>query len=191
MADRKDLEEDVLLMRRVAEGDTAAYQALVDTHLRSILSYGQRLLKSLPEAEEVAQETFFRAWEHANSYRPEARVSTWLHTIAHNQCVDRLRKKRLVSVGEALDEVPDSEKKPSVLVERKELAQKVQRALDQLPERQRVALTLVHYQGLSHAEAGEVLGVGVEAVESLLARARRALKQELLSTQRESEPEPK
>ncbi len=180
MADRNDLEEDVLLMRRVAEGDTAAYQVLVDTHLRSILSYGQRLLKSLPEAEEVAQETFFRAWEHASSYRPEARVSTWLHTIAHNQCVDRLRKERLVPVGEALDEVPDSEKKPSVLVERKELANKVQLALDHLPERQRVALTLVHYQGLSHAEAGEILGVGVEAVESLLARARRALKKELL-----------
>lgn len=174
-------------MRRVASGDAVAYRGLVDTHLRSILAYGQRFLGSLPEAEEVAQETFLRAWQNADRYRPEARISTWLHAIAHNLCVDRLRRRRVVPVGDAVDEASDSQRKPSDLYERKESVLGVRRALLLLPERQRAALTLIHYQGLTHAQAGEVLGIGVEAVESLVMRARRNLKV-ALAPRREKEP---
>jgi RNA polymerase sigma-70 factor (ECF subfamily) len=164
-------------MQQVAEGDARAYRALVDAHLTAILAYAQRLLGSREEAEEVAQETFLRAWQHAETYRPEARVNTWLHTIAHNLAVDRLRKKRPLAASDALEEAPDSGKPPSVLLERKETVLAVQAALQRLPERQRAALTLTHHQGLSHAEAAQVLGVGVEAVESLVSRARRSLRE--------------
>jgi RNA polymerase sigma-70 factor (ECF subfamily) len=162
-------------MQRVAEGDARAYRELVDAHLRAILAYTQRLLGSREEAEEVAQETFLRAWQHAETYRPESRVSTWLHTIAHNLSVDRLRKKRPLAASDTLEDAPDSGRPPSVLLERKETVLAVQAALERLPERQRAALTLTHHQGLSHAEAAQVLGVGVDAVESLVARARRNL----------------
>jgi RNA polymerase sigma-70 factor, ECF subfamily len=173
----EDLEAAAFLMQQIAEGDARAYRALVDAHLGAILVYAQRLLGSREEAEEVAQETFLRAWQHAESYRPESRVSTWLHTIAHNLAVDRLRKKRPLAASDALEEVPGSARPPSVLLERKETVLAVQAALERLPERQRAALTLTHHQGLSHAEAALVLGVGVDAVESLVARARRNLRE--------------
>lgn len=166
-------------MQRIAEGDAASYRRLVDTHLKPILAYSERLLRSREEAEEVAQETFLRAWQHAERYRAEVRLSTWLHAIAHNLAIDRLRKKRPVAASDVLEAAPDSGRSPNVLLERKQSVLAVRSALDALPERQRAALTLTHHQGLSHADAAHVLGVNVTAVESLVARARRALRESL------------
>lgn len=179
-------DEDARLMRRVAEGDAQAYRQLVDTHVRSILAFGARLLNDREEAEELAQETFLRAWQHAERYEPTSRLTTWLHTIARNQALDRLRKRRPSPDMNAVEEAPGSSR-PSEYLERKRTAQRVSEALERLAPRQRAAITLVHYQGLSHVEAADVLGVGVEAVESLLSRARRKLRESLGSSRPETE----
>lgn len=179
-------DEDARLMRRVAEGDAEAYRQLVDTHVRSILAFGARLLNDREEAEELAQETFLRAWQHAERYEPTSRLTTWLHAIARNQALDRLRKRRPSPDMNAVEEAPSSGR-PSEYLERKRTAQRVSEALERLAPRQRAAITLVHYQGLSHVEAADVLGVGVEAVESLLSRARRKLRESLGSSRPETE----
>ena len=174
------MQDDAELMRRIALGDERAYEHLVDSHARSILAFGFRLLGTREEAEEVTQETFLRAWQHADRYEPSARVTTWLHTIARNLATDRLRKRRPRADLAAVEAAPDSGHsagQPSVSLERKRTAQSVVDALEQLAPRQREAITLVHYQELSHGEAAQVLGVGVEAVESLLSRARRKLRE--------------
>lgn len=178
------IQDDAELMRRIADGDERAYERLVDAHARRILAFGFRLLGTREEAEEVTQETFLRAWQHADRYEPSARVTTWLHTIARNVATDRLRKRRPRADLAALEGAPDAAVdsghrvgQPGVYLERKQTAQTVAEALAQLAPRQREAIALVHYQGLSHGEAAEVLGVGVEAVESLLARARRKLRE--------------
>jgi RNA polymerase sigma-70 factor (ECF subfamily) len=165
-------------MQRIAAADAQAYNQLVHAHLSSIHGFAYRLLGQRQEAEEVTQETFLRAWQRAGSYEPRARLSTWLHAICHNLSVDRLRKRREHANPELVELAPDSAE-PGHLLERKRTAQAVRYALDQLAPRQRAAITLVHYQGLSNPEAAEVLGVGVEAVESLLARARRSLRKAL------------
>jgi len=85
-------EHDAELMRRVAEGDAVAFRQLADRHLGSIVRFATRWLGRKEEAEEVAQETFLRVWQHARTYEPTARVSTWLHKIAHNAAIDRLRE---------------------------------------------------------------------------------------------------
>jgi RNA polymerase sigma-70 factor (ECF subfamily) len=167
-------EQDADLMRRVAEGEAPAFRQIADRHLGSIVRYAFRLLGNREEAEEVAQETFLRAWQHARTYEPTAKLSTWLHTIAHNAAVDRLRKRRETASAE-LDDLPASGR-PSLLLAHKETALAVNSALDSLAPRQRAAVSLVHYQGLSGSEAAKVLGVEVEAVESLLARGRRKLR---------------
>lgn len=167
-------------MRRIGAGDAAAYRGLVDAHLGSILTYAYRLLNSREEAEEVAQETFLRAWQHAERYEQSARVTTWLHTIARNQALDRLRRRRPTTGQETVDSLPASDR-PSDFLERKQAAEGVQEALEELAPRQREAVVLVHYQGLSHGEAAEVLGLGVDAVESLLGRARRKLRSLLIA----------
>jgi RNA polymerase sigma-70 factor (ECF subfamily) len=170
--------DDFDLMERVAEGDPRAYRLLVERHLRKVHSLAFRLLGSRAEAEDVAQETFTRLWQGASGFVPRAKVSTWLYRIAHNLCIDRIRRRRESDQPALLDAVPASGR-PSLHLHNKQRAEAVHTALDELPERQKVALTLTHYEGMSHAQAAEVIGVSVRALESLLARGRRALRESL------------
>ena len=178
-----NVEDEVKLMQRTARGDTLAFRTLADAHLVKIMNYAYRLLHDRTDAEDIAQETFLRLWNEAGRYEPRARVTTWLHTIAHNLCIDRMRKRREEPKGSLDDE--RSSQEPGALLDRKRVAMEVGRALAGLPERQRAAITLVHYQGLTNIEAAAVLDVNVDALESLLARGRRSLREKL--GQRQSE----
>lgn len=123
-----------------------------------------------------------RFWEKAGSFDPnKARLSTWLHQIAHNLCVDHFRRAK----GEQKDEqtFPGGEEAADDTQE--DSAQQVQKALSALPERQRSALLFCHYQGLSNRQAAEIIGVSVEALESLLARARKTLRHQLMDNPNE------
>jgi RNA polymerase sigma-70 factor, ECF subfamily len=174
----KELDEDAELVLRVGEGDVAAYRELVKRYAAKLARFAERLLRDSSEAEDVVQETFVKLWQHARDYSPKARVTTWLHRITHNLAVDRLRARGRT------EQLPDDDAMPisasqATLIDEKRRVIELDRALAALPERQATAIVLVHLHGLSGAEAGEVLGVGAEAVESLLARGRRALKAEL------------
>ncbi|OSM00154.1 putative ECF subfamily RNA polymerase sigma-24 factor [Magnetofaba australis IT-1] len=138
----------------------------------------RRMLGDLHEAEDVAQEAFMRLWKQAARWRPEARVGTWLHTVVSNLCVDRLRKRR-ESALEDLPEPVDPAQNPLAERQRAELGAAIEAAMAQLPPRQKAAVVLVHHQGFSGREAAAALGVSEEAVESLLARGRRALRKSL------------
>ena len=166
-------------MSRVGTGDPAACRMLVDRHLPRIVAFSRRMLGNQADAEDVAQEVFLRVWAKAAEWRPgSARLTTWLHTVALNLCRDRLRRKRPEPLDggiEPADPSPDA----TMLLAREEVATRVDEALACIPGRQREAIVLCHYQGLSNAAAAEILGVGVEAVESLLARGRRALRRQL------------
>ncbi|HKU42153.1 MAG TPA: sigma-70 family RNA polymerase sigma factor [Polyangiales bacterium] len=170
-----DEAHELSLIRRVAERDIAAYRELVDAYLPRIARFAERSLGNAAEAEDVAQETFLRLWTAAAGFTPQARPSTWLYRIAHNLCVDRFRKRgRETELAEH-----SGADRPSGLFARKQTSLAVQQALSELPERQRSAITLVHYEGLAAQEAASVLEISVEALESLLARARRSLRERL------------
>lgn len=172
-----EVDEDAARMRRVGDGDSAAFRELSARHLAPVTRYAARMLGDAAEAEEVAQEAFLRLWQQAPRWQPRARVSTWLYRVAHNLCVDRLRRRRDAGAA-ALDRMSTGVR-PSQLLADKELALEVELALAELPERQRAALSLVHYEGLGGAEAAEVLEISVEALESLLSRGRRTLRERL------------
>lgn len=178
-------EEETRLMRLVGQGDAKAYRTLADKHVRSIVSYAYRLLGDRNEAEDIAQETFLRLWTGAWKWKPEARLTTWLHRVAHNLCIDALRKRRERS-SQPVESYP-ADDRPSGLVERRRIARSVEDAVGELPERQRAAIMLVHYQGLTNVEAAEVLEVSVEALESLLARARGTLRERLAGLRDETD----
>jgi RNA polymerase sigma-70 factor (ECF subfamily) len=166
-------------MQRVARGDQDACRTLVDRHLGRIVTFAARTLGDAAEAEDVAQETFLRLWSHAADWRPdEARLSTWLHRVALNLCRDRLRRRPHVPLDDAPEPV-DPRPEMSTVLHRREVAQRVRDEILQLTEPQRVALTLCHYQGIRNYEAAEIMGITVEALESLLARARRTLRERL------------
>jgi len=170
------IDDDAELVLKVGQGDVPAYRELVRRHAGNLQRFAGRLLRDDSEAQDVVQETFLRLWQRAAEYTPAARVGTWLHRIAHNLAVDRLRSRgRLTALDDDEDPAPSSAR-PLVLLDQKRRAEALERALGALPERQGAAVTLVHLQGMTGAEAGEVLGVSSEALESLLARGRRKLK---------------
>lgn len=131
------------------------------------------------EAEDVAQEALLRAWRQAPRWTPgKARFDTWLHRVALNLCYDRLRKRREVPAEIPLDR-PDPGPAPDRGLLAAELGARVDRALQALPERQREAIVLCHYQELTNIEAAGLMKVSVEAMESLLSRGRRTLRRTL------------
>lgn len=168
--------DDAALIARVAGRDGQAFRLLVERYLPSLLGVARRMLRDEAEAEDVAQEALIRLWQQgarlelgAGGARP------WLRRVVANLCIDRIRSGRRTDVT---DEVPEQEVEPNQLsgLIDGDLAQRVEQALQSLPERQRLALTLFHYEGMSQIEVGEILGVSDEAVESLLSRARRTLR---------------
>lgn len=176
---------DEPLLKQVAKGDARAATLLVERHAGRMLTLARRMLGNEADAEDVTQELFLRVWQHAKRWQPgRARFETWMHRVTLNLCYDRLRRRRDVAV-DALPELPDPS--PSVLSRQSSLqtAERVQAELQKLPDRQRAAIVLCHHEGLSNIEAAEALQVSVEALESLLARGRRALKAALSADARE------
>jgi RNA polymerase sigma-70 factor (ECF subfamily) len=168
---------DAALVRNAGAGDAAAAETLVRRHLPRMLALGRRMLNDAAEAEDVAQEVFLRVWREAPRWKPgAAKFETWMHRVALNLCYDRLRRNRERADPDAGLDVADAAPSPSEALLAGQRAKRVRAALSQLPERQQAAIVLVHFQEQSNIEAAAALEVSVEALESLLARGRRALK---------------
>ena len=137
-----------------------------------------RMLQDRAEAEDVTQETFLRAWKALPDWQPRAKFSTWACTVALNLCRDRLRKKKPVLMDE-LPERVDTALRPEEALASQQGLEGIAEKIAALPERQREALTLCALEGMSNIEAAAAMDVGVRALESLLARARRSLRASL------------
>lgn len=167
---------DEELLSRVAVGDPAAVRALVARKLPRLLALAGRMLGDGQEAEDVAQDAFIRIWKQAPKWRPgAAKFDTWLHRVALNLCYDRLRRRREIAFAEP-PERPDEGPAPDRGLLALDTGERVGAAMAALPDRQREAIVLCHYQELGNIEAAAVMGVSVEALESLLGRGRRALR---------------
>ncbi len=164
------------LVVRVGAGDRAAARLLVARHIDKLLAISRRMLGESAEAEDAVQDTFLKLWTHAARWQPGgAKFETWLFRVAINACYDRLRKRGTVSLDEA-PESADPGPGPERALQNVELSRSLQAALDALPPRQRAAILLCHYEGRGNVDAAEILGIGVEAMESLLSRGRRTLR---------------
>jgi RNA polymerase sigma-70 factor (ECF subfamily) len=170
---------DEELVRRVGQGDPAAIQAMVARKLPRMLALAHRMLGDASEAEDVAQDAMLRAWKQAPRWTPgQAKFDTWLHRVALNLCYDRLRRRRETVTATPPDR-PDTGPAPDRGLLAADVGVRVDAALIRLPDRQREAIILCHYQELTNIEAAALMEVSVEALESLLSRGRRALRQAL------------
>lgn len=171
--------DDEELLRRCADGDRQASALLINRYSKMILAMAQRMTGSREDAEDITQEVFIKIFRQAAKWETgRARLSTWIHRVTVNQCYDRLRKKRETGVSEVPDMMDDAAG-PASQLQSQQTSDRVRAAMADLPERQRAALLLSHFEGLSNTETSEILDISVEAVESLLSRARRALRNAL------------
>jgi RNA polymerase sigma-70 factor (ECF subfamily) len=171
---------DDLLMRKVADGDRAAFEALARRHMRRAIAIAQGVVGNPNDADEIAQEAFMRVWQFGDRWTPgRARFTTWLHKIVLNLSLDRRRKPQWVAIEAAGELRDDDSRSATDVIVGKEHRETVARALEAIPPRQRAAIALFYFEGLSGKAAAEGMGISVAAFEQLLLRARRAVKAEL------------
>lgn len=176
---------DTALLAAFAGGDQVAARALTLRHAPRVLALGRRMLRDPGEAEDVTQETMLRLWRMAPDWREEgASLATWLYRVASNLCIDRLRRRREIAT-DAVPEVVDAAAPVADRLQDGARSRALGAALARLPERQRIAVVLRHLEDRGNPEIAMVLDTSVEAVESLLARARRALAADLAGRRQE------
>jgi RNA polymerase sigma-70 factor (ECF subfamily) len=182
---------DASLMLRVKRGDTEAFAELVDKYKQPVMNLVFRLLRDATEAEDLAQGVFVQVYKSAHRYEVSARFSTWLFTIARNLCLNEIRRRSRHPADSLEAAYPESEDQPARQFEdrkafsapdallRRELEQKIEQALAELPENQRTAVLLCRQEELSYEEIAKVLGCSLSATKSLIHRGRETLKQRL------------
>ena len=167
------------LMARTARGDRQAFDTLVKRHMQRVYSLSRGMVNRKPDAEDATQDVFTRVWIYAPRWRPgEAAFTTWLHRITMNCCYDLLRKRGSTDAKqtELADDLASGEKDGEAKYAERQENARIRDALQQLPERQRMAVTLCYLQEMTNAEAAQVMEVHIKALEGLLVRARRALR---------------
>ncbi len=176
--------DDAELMLRTGNGDTAAFQHLVERHQALVIGTVARMLGNNSDIEDVAQQVFIRVWKSAPRYTPTAKFTTWLLTITRNLVFNEARRRKR-HPGIALDShegneslsLPDQARSaPDEALLERELENAIDHAILSLPERQRLALVLRRYQSKSYEEIADVLNLSVPAVKSILFRARSELR---------------
>jgi len=177
---------DARLMVLVGEGDRAAFRTLFRRYQAPLVNFLRRMVLDREEAEDLAQDVFLSVYQAAPRYRPEAKFSTWLYRIATNAALNARKSRHrhptiaLDALGSMVDRIPSARAEATDrALEREEIAAAVERALRRLPERQRAAVVLQRFEGLSYDEIAAALGVSTDAVDALLRRAKVALRDAL------------
>jgi RNA polymerase sigma-70 factor (ECF subfamily) len=187
-----ELDPDAALMLRVKQGDSAAFEVLVDKYKQPLINLLYRNLRDVTEAEDLAQNVFVQVYKFADRYRVEAKFSTWLFTIARNLSLNEIRR-RSRHPAESLDaaiDPSDESSAPRQFEDRRnvtapdrliqdELSAKVEETLAALPENQRTAILLFKEKEMSYDEISKILGVSLSATKSLIHRGRETLKEKL------------
>ncbi len=187
------LDPDVRLMLQVREGSAAAFEALVEKHQKRLVMVLEHLVSDRTQAEDLAQDVFLRVYRARERYIPTAKFSTWLYTITHNVASNSIRKssrrKEINLVASPSGSMPvrpldtmakdKSNLMPTRLADQKEMEQVIREAIQSLGPRQRMAMLLSKYEGMSYNEIAESMELTTQAVKSLLSRARGNLKEAL------------
>lgn len=180
--------QDLVWMARIKQGDTEALRELIETHQHRVIGTVAKMLGDDSDAEDIAQQVFIRVWKSAARYEPTAKFTTWLFKITRNLVFNEIRRRkrhptRSLDAAEDDDrplQAPDLRAKtPDDSLLNDEMQAAIQKAIDELPETQRMAVILRRYDDIPYEDIGEILGLSVPAVKSVLFRARTELREKL------------
>jgi RNA polymerase sigma-70 factor, ECF subfamily len=187
----KPTDPDALLMLRVKGGDMEAFETLVEKYKHPIINVMFRMIRDLDEAEDLAQNVFLRVYQSADRYQASAKFSTWIFTIARHLCLNEIRRRSRHPEDSLESSQSDNGDQPAKQFQdtrtfsppqaflHGELERKIQEAIAELPEKQRLAISLCQEDELSYEEIAEVLECSISATKSLIHRGRETLKQKL------------
>lgn len=193
-ADSAAIQDDAELVRRAQEGDARARAEIVEAHMRNVYNLGLRLTGSEDEAENVLQDTFLKVFEKLDSFRADSQLGTWIHRIATNEALMRMRSRKnkyFVPIEDEPTGDDDEEgrdigfilesldRDPLELTLDEELRQRLEKAIITLPDSLRTAFVLKDLEGLTMAEIAERVGKTVSAIKADLHRARLRLRRQL------------
>jgi RNA polymerase sigma factor (sigma-70 family) len=177
------------LIERLKKGEESAFKEIVDSSQGLVYNTALGIVQNPEDAEDVTQEVFVQLYESIHSFKGESKLSTWLYRITVSKAMDHLRKKKrkkrfafvqsLFGANEELVHDPPDFVHPGVSLDNKEKAAELFKAIDLLPDKQKIAFTLNRIEGLSYQEISEVMKLTVASVESLLHRARKNLRKTL------------
>jgi len=169
---------DEELVQQIQDGNRSAFSELVNRHARRYYGLAYRMLSDKHEAEDMVQTALLKLWEHPEKWQPQKKVkfTTWFYRVVLNQCLDHLKKKRPLLTDKE-DLISEVESGADDAVDDLARQERLEQALAELPERQRVALNLCFYEGLSNQEAADIMGVRLKALQSLLMRAKSTLRE--------------
>jgi RNA polymerase sigma-70 factor (ECF subfamily) len=170
-------------MASIATGDRDAFKAFLSRHLSAVIVYARRYLASHADAEDIAQETFIRVWQKAATWQPQGySPRSWMYRIAYHLCIDEIRRRptnEVLNDDGVYNPVDPESSSPEKTIENASDLNQLTHWLTLLPERQHTALSLCALQGLSNKEAATAMEISVDALESLLSRGRRQLRNHL------------
>jgi len=176
------------LIEQLRQGNEPAFRWLVENYRNRVFHTVLNILQDTDEAEDAAQETFIQVFESIRSFKEESSLSTWIYRIAVHKALDKLRRRK---TRQQLHKIlpwwmPDEKKSagtlfrhPGIVTENKEKAAVLFKAIESLPEKQKLAFTLIKVQGMNYEEACEILQQNIKAVESLISRAKVNLQKQL------------
>jgi RNA polymerase sigma-70 factor, ECF subfamily len=182
---------DQIFIKSLKSGDKIAFRTLVKTYQHQVLSTCYQFLKNTEDAEDTAQEVFIEVYRSIHHFKEESSLKTWIYRISINKSLDTLRRKKrkkrisqlipILSIGKAWTEtIPDNSKTAQEELETAEKFKLLEYALQKLPEKQRIAITLSKYEELTSSEISNVMNISQGAVESLIHRAKQNIKDSLL-----------
>ena len=180
--------EETELVIRLRQKDESAFKWLVESYRNKVFSTVLNILQDSDDAEDSAQEVFIQVYESINSFKQQSLLSTWIYRIAVRKALDKLRKRKMrAQLGKLLPWwMPDETKSkdntfyhPGIQVENKQKAAVLFKAINALPEKQRIAFTLIKVQNMNYEDAGAIMDQGVKAIESLISRAKQNLQKQL------------
>ena len=190
---KKNHTDAYLLFKQIQAGDTDAFQLIVDRYQRLVGHIVYRMVSNTTYREDLCQDIFLKVYQNLNGFRFESKVSIWIAQIAYNRCINHLRKKKIplfndCTVGiESLNNYSGNDTLPDAYVEQQDRVSRLESEMNHMNVRHRTILTLYHLEGMSYTEISQVTGLPISTVKSDLFRARKYLKEQLISKYKKEE----